>query len=442
VSSSSNDGGTLGSRAPQEETRVANIRSKLMKAFTARAYGPIDEVVEESHINIPEPKQGELLIRVKACSLAPGDVRNLRGDCDLLGPKTPYTIGGDIAGVVVKIGPKTPPRVLEAEKAFEKVNEKFAQREAMMRKKWGELEGSPPLVPSPRPLQIKLQNYLEDKKRIADSTPGPTDRYRVGDRVCAMFDFRPTGGLAQYAIVKVKNAARIPPSLSFRKAAALSSSGLAAMLLAKTQVKPGDRVLVLGASGGVGTHLVQFLKKFGASYVAVTSTATRLMTSLGADDVIDYRTEEWSEIEKYQGRNRFDLIIDLVGTYDSWKKAKRLKVLKGGLSGGRYTTLVGDDRYMQIHSMMDVLSLMRRYTHRHLWTRLFWPLYPRYTWFLDGLEPANGNLDALLSLVDKREVKCVLDPASPFRFTLHSIKKALHLQESYRGKGKVVVDVH
>jgi len=94
-----------------------------------------------------------------------------------------------------------------------------------------------------------------------------------------MFDFRPKGGLAEYALVKKAHTSLVPDSLSLVEAAALPSSALAAMRCAEAHMRKGDRVLVLGASGGVGVHLVQFLRIFGASHIAGTSTAAGLLAS-------------------------------------------------------------------------------------------------------------------------------------------------------------------
>lgn len=176
----------------------------------------------------PVRKKGELLVRVQACALAPGDVRVMKGDCDFYqSPGSfPYTPGGDLCGVIEE----------------------------------------------------------------AD----PDSRFKTNDTVVAMFELPgPLNGLAEYAIVKESNAELKPESISAIDASALTSSSLTALLAAKKHVKEGDRVLVLGGSGGVGTFFVQMARNATASYIASTSTDKEMLQSLGVDRVIDYTKEKW-----------------------------------------------------------------------------------------------------------------------------------------------------
>mmetsp|Transcript_23428 Transcript_23428/g.32752 ORF Transcript_23428/g.32752 Transcript_23428/m.32752 type:complete len:370 (-) Transcript_23428:710-1819(-) len=271
------------------ELKHSSSLPATMRCVTVKGYGSIDDMVGFSERwPVPEPGKGEVLIKVLACSLAPGDIRNLRGDCDYFGPKCPYIPGGDVCGVVVK-------------------------------------------SPSPSP------------SRCCSSLT----KFKPGDVIVAMFDFRPKGGLADYSIVKTAHAAKISVTqssgsssrsgrfISACEAAAIPSSALAAMTAARSSVKKGDRVLVLGGGGGVGSHLLQLLKKYGASHIAVTAAASpssaeaKRLVGLGADSVIDYRRESWWE--RKAGQSPFDMIVDLVGSYESWQRAtKRGGVLKTG----------------------------------------------------------------------------------------------------------------
>lgn len=78
---------------------------------------------------------------------------------------------------------------------------------------------------------------------------------------------------------------------------------MAALLAAKRHISPGNRVLILGGSGGVGTFLIQLAKQYDASFIATTSTGGQLLTSLGADRVIDYRKESWWDIPEFEGNS-------------------------------------------------------------------------------------------------------------------------------------------
>ncbi|CAN0275730.1 unnamed protein product, partial [Hapterophycus canaliculatus] len=117
---------------------------------------------------------------------------------------------------------------------------------------------------------------------------------KVGDRVIATNGMNPTGGLAEYAVVPTKFAGKAPPDVDPVQAAALPNSPITAMHAVKAaKLKEGDRVMVLGGSGGVGSSLLQLSKDAKASFVATTSTAEALCLSLGADVVIDYRENNW-----------------------------------------------------------------------------------------------------------------------------------------------------
>lgn len=174
---------------------VHDVPKETMRCILASAHGnDIDSLLYMGE-SYPKPtrKNGEVLIKVHACALAPGDVRVLAGHCDYFQepPKGfPYIPGGDVSGIVV------------------------------------EADGN--------------------------------SRFKEGDAVMAMFELpRPLSGLAEYISVKEKLVAMAPKSVPLAEASTLPSSGMSAMLAAKKFVKPGDRVMVLGGCGGVGTFFVQ-----------------------------------------------------------------------------------------------------------------------------------------------------------------------------------------
>jgi NADPH:quinone reductase-like Zn-dependent oxidoreductase len=161
-------------------------------------------------------------------------------------------------------------------------------------------------------------------------------RFAVGDEV---FGFS-HGSFAEYAVAPEDKLATKPATLSFKQAAAVPVSGITALhaVLDTGRLTAGQRVLVVGASGGVGSYAVQIAKAAGAHVVGVCSTAkVELVRSLGADHVIDYTREDFTA-----GALRYDVVIDIGGN----SRLSRLRsvltptgtlVMVGGESGGRWT---------------------------------------------------------------------------------------------------------
>lgn len=263
-------------------------------------------------------------------------------------------------------------------------------------------------------------------------------RFHKGDEVFVMFELpRPLHGLAEYALVKEANAELKSSSLSMVQAAALTSSALTALLAVKQFVQEGQRVLVLGGSGGVSTFFVQLARNAGASYIACTSTQEDLLVSLGVDRVIDYRTQNWWEIPEFVS-NPFDVILDTVGGREPWIHAQKSRTLK---KRGLYIVMNGDEPLMKIHNMWQVFSFMCPLLGRQLWTFYLWPCSPaKYIWH-NGLDLQPGQLQELQSLVEEGKLKVVLDPISPVAFETEQIKSAFRLMESRHAHGKVVVQI-
>ncbi len=133
-------------------------------------------------------------------------------------------------------------------------------------------------------------------------------RFAVGDEV---YGIAP-GSFAEYASAREDKLARKPANLSFEQAAVVPVSATTALraLTDAGRVQPGQSVLVLGASGGVGSYAVQLAKAFGAEVTGVASTAKLdMVTSLGADHVIDYTRQDFAD-----GSRRYDLVLDIGGT--------------------------------------------------------------------------------------------------------------------------------
>ncbi len=165
-------------------------------------------------------------------------------------------------------------------------------------------------------------------------------RFAVGDEVFG----GAKGSFAQYARASARCLAHKPSSLTFEQAAVVPVSGVTALqaLTDVGRVEPDQRVLIIGASGGVGTHAVQLAKALGAEVTAVASTSKlELVRSLGADRVIDYTTSDVTD-----GQTTFDLILDIGGRTSVAKLRRALTndgtlVIVGGEGGNRITGGVG-----------------------------------------------------------------------------------------------------
>lgn len=141
-------------------------------------------------------------------------------------------------------------------------------------------------------------------------------RFAVGDEVYGVAP----GSFAEYAVARESRLARKPANLSFTQAAVVPVSAATALraLVDVGRVQAGQSVLVVGASGGVGSYAVQLAKAFGAEVTGVCSTAKAdLVASLGADHVIDYTREDFAN-----GTHRYDLILDIAGN-PSLKRLRR-----------------------------------------------------------------------------------------------------------------------
>jgi NADPH:quinone reductase-like Zn-dependent oxidoreductase len=161
-------------------------------------------------------------------------------------------------------------------------------------------------------------------------------RFQAGDEVFGIA----RGSFAEYAAAREDKLAHKPANLSFEQAAVVPISGSTALqgLRDAGRVEPGQKVLVIGASGGVGTYAVQLAKALGAQVTGVSSSAkVDLVRSIGADDVIDYTREDFAD-----GSQRYDLILDIGGNSRLSRLRRALTptgtlVIVGGEEGGKLT---------------------------------------------------------------------------------------------------------
>jgi NADPH:quinone reductase-like Zn-dependent oxidoreductase len=186
-----------------------------------------------------------------------------------------------------------------------------------------------------------------DVAGVVEAVGENVTRFRPGEEVFGIGE----GTFAEYARVRENKLAPKPANLTFEQAAVVPISGLTALqgLRDNGRVEPGQEVMVIGASGGVGTYAVQLASAFGAHVTGVCSTTkVDMVRSIGADHVIDYTREDFAE-----GDRRYDLILDIGGNSSLARLRRTLTpegilVIVGGEGGGRW--LGGTDR--QLRAMM------------------------------------------------------------------------------------------
>jgi len=234
-----------------------------------------------------------------------------------------------------------------------------------------------------------------------------------GDEVFGTCD----GAFAEYACAQPGKLAAKPANLSFEQAAAVPVSGLTALQAVRDQgqVQTGQRVLVIGASGGVGTFAVQIAKSFGAEVTGVCSPAKAdVVRALGADHVVDYTREDFAD-----GAQRYDVILDTGGNRPLAHLRRALTprgrlVIVGGETDGRL--LGGSDR--QIRALL--LS----------------PLVRQKLGTFVASENA-ADLDVLRDLIEAGQVAPSIDRTYP----LGEVPAAIgHMQDGH-ARGKVVIRV-
>lgn len=270
--------------------------------------------------------------------------------------------------------------------------------------------------------------------------------FNVGDRVAARFVDGPMGALAEYALISTKMCDRVPDEISSTEAAALASSAAIALSLSK-RVKENERVLVLGAGGGVGSHLCQLLRERKASFVAgVSKNPDRLLKELRCDQAIDYTKQDPLTVEEWKN-NPFDVIIDLAS--GSWSPLMTLKnkseklIVKSAKEGGRFLTTSLDEPWYEIHGIWAALK-------KFLFTPLWRALYSRVPWnrasmpsFTFALSISNDRelLKETMQLAKEGRLKACIDETGPFPFSTQGVRKAFDLQISRHARGKVIIDL-
>lgn len=310
-----------------------------MKAVQIEKFGHAEEM-KIKELEQPQPGPGEVLIEVHASSVNPADVMIREGHmAKMMAKQPPFTLGIDVAGVVVKIG----------------------------------------------------ENVKE---------------FKVGDKVYGQAGIGNggSGAFAEYAVAPVSALATMPNNLDFSQSAAIVLTGVSALqaLTENLNLKPEQKILIHGAAGGIGSAAVQLAKYLGA-YVAATASGegVEFVRQLGADEVIDYKTEEFDK--KLSG---YDAVFDTVAG-ETYKKS--FKVLKpGGM----------------IVSMLEQPDVELMAEHK-------------VTAISQFTQVNSVRLKALKQLLESEVIKVNIDSTFP----LSDFQAAFKAKESGNVRGKIVISV-
>jgi alcohol dehydrogenase len=332
-----------------------------MKAAFIRRYGGND-VVELGEQPMPQAGPGELLVEVHAASVNPVDFKIRDGMLKMIVPfRFPLILGNDFSGVVKAVG------------------------------------------------------------------AGVT-RFRPGDAVFARMDKQRIGAFAEFALVAEADAAAKPANLSHVEAAAVPLAGLTAWqaLFEIGGLKSGQKVLIHGGSGGVGSFAIQFARHAGLT-VATTVGARNmeLARSLGADTVIDYKTQRFEDFV-----SDYDLVFD---TQAGEIQHRSFDVLK---RGGALVSIAGkpDGRLVREFGLNPLLAMLLDFLSRKT-LRLAKRHGVRYEYLF--MHPSGEQLEQIGRLLADGSVRTIIDKVFP----LAQVREALAYSEAGHATGKVVVEV-
>ena len=330
-----------------------------MKAYVLDRYGKNTAL---RLADVPEPplRDDEVLVEVHAAGVNLLDSKIKGGEFKPILPyRLPLILGHDVAGVVVKVGPKV-------------------------------------------------------------------TQFRLGDEVYARLDDFRIGSFAEFAPVKEASLALKPKGLSMEQAASIPLVGLTAWqaLIESAQLQRGQKVFIQAGSGGVGTFAIQLAKHLGAT-VATTASSTNaaLVKSLGADVVVDYRTQDFEEVLR-----DYDVVLN---SQDAKTLEKSLRVLQRGgklisISGPpdpAFANAMGAPGWLRLVLRVLSAGIRRRAKSRDLsYSFLFMK--------------ANGaQLREITRLIESGAIRPVIDRV----FAFDATNEALAYVESGRAKGKVVI---
>ncbi|KOS13157.1 nadph:quinone reductase [Malassezia pachydermatis] len=336
--------------------------SNKMRAMAIKGYGKNSPLVE-MEFPIPDVKEHDVLIEIHAASVNPIDFKIRNGDVRLLmSSPMPFILGNDLSGVVKQVG-------------------------------------------------------------------GQVTKFRVGDKVYTRPPHDRSGTFAEFIAVNEDHVAPMPKGMSFEDAASIPLVGLTAYqaLHDCLHAKQGDKVLIHAGAGGFGTFAIQLAKQMGL-YVATTASEKGhdLVKSLGADEIVNYRTEKFEEkLHDYDG------VIDTIGgntLLNSFKVVKK---------GHKVVSIsaIPDGEFGRKHRLgFVVTSLLRLASARIVYNASCQGAV--YEFLL--MQENGSQLREITKLVEDGKIKPVIDRV----YSFEEAQQALHYVESGRAKGKVVIKVH
>ncbi|AFL50600.1 NADPH:quinone reductase-like Zn-dependent oxidoreductase [Sinorhizobium fredii] len=332
-----------------------------MKAFVVDKYKK-KGALRLADVPEPELRDNDVLVRVHATGVNLLDSKVRDGEFKLILPyRPPFVLGHDVAGSVVRVGSKV-------------------------------------------------------------------RRYKPGDEVYARPRDHRVGTFAEFIAMNEADVALKPTNLSMEEAASIPLVGLTAWqaLVEMGKVKPGQKVFIQAGSGGVGTFAIQLAKHLGAT-VATTTSAKNvdLVKSLGADLVIDYKTQNFEKV-----LSGYDLVLN---SQDTKTLEKSLRVLK---PGGHLISISGppDAEFAKELRLNLFLKLVMRLLSRRVRKRAK-SLGIRYSFLF--MRAQGEHLSEITSLIESGVIRPVVDRIFPFEKT----GDALAYVETGRAKGKVVITV-
>jgi NADPH:quinone reductase-like Zn-dependent oxidoreductase len=252
-----------------------------------------------------------------------------------------------------------------------------------------------------------------DVAGVVEAVGNDVTRFQPGEEVFGIAK----GSYAQYARARADRLAPKPANLSLEQAAVVAISGLTALQAVRDhgRVESGQKVLVIGASGGVGTYAVQLAKAFGAEVTGVCSTTkVDIVRSIGADHVIDYTRDDFAA-----GEQRYDVIVDIGGNSSLSRLRRALTrkgtlVIAGGETDGRW--LGGSDR--QVRAL-----LLSPFVGQKLGT------------FVS--RENHEDMIVLKELIEAGKLTPVIDRTYP----LSDVPEAIRYMREGRARGKLVITV-
>jgi NADPH:quinone reductase-like Zn-dependent oxidoreductase len=279
---------------------------------------------------------------------------------------------------------------------------------------WHFIRGEPYFMRLISGLQTPKRNDLGvDFSGLVEAVGRDVTQFQPGNEVFGMCH----GAFAEYLCAPESEVALKPTTLTFEQAAAVPLAGLTALqgLRDAGQLQPAQRVLIIGASGGVGTFAVQIAKSMGAHVTGVCSTRNlELVRALGADRVIDYTQEDFT-----RSGEKYDLIFQLAGMLSPSRCRRALApkgrlILSSGDSDGRWIGPV--DRILKAVALSPFVSQT---------------LSPLFT------KPSKKDLEHLTILVEAGKLAPVIDRT----YSLSEVPEAIRRLEQGHARGKIVITV-